>query len=101
MSRLLTSTAAAKLLGIGRSTLKRWAEAGRIPYEQTPGGHFRFDEEVIRILARALSGGEAWGERLLRILITNPEMHALAALLYEERSRSESLHLTWVQVEAG
>ena len=90
MGRLLTSAAAARLLGIGRSTLKRWAEDGRISYEQTAGGHWRFHEDAVRRLARALSGGVAWEHRLLRVLITAPDMHALSALLYEERSRSES-----------
>jgi molybdopterin-binding protein len=50
---LLTVRAAAKLMGIGYSTLKQWIHQGKIRTTQTVGGHHRLSEaEVDRMLAR-------------------------------------------------
>lgn len=38
----LTVGQAAKILGVGPDTVRRWARAGRIDHWLTPGGHFRF-----------------------------------------------------------
>jgi excisionase family DNA binding protein len=50
--RLLTSAAAARLLGVGVSTLKRWTDEGRITAIRTAGGHRRYDEDALRGRAR-------------------------------------------------
>ena len=42
MKELLTSTSAAKLAGVGVSSIKRWADEGKIRAVKTPGGHRRF-----------------------------------------------------------
>jgi excisionase family DNA binding protein len=39
---VITLPAAARLLGVGPTTLKRWSDQGRIPHTRTPGGHRRF-----------------------------------------------------------
>lgn len=44
----LSVSAAARLLGVSVSSLRAWAAAGRVPHERTPGGHRRFDREVLR-----------------------------------------------------
>jgi excisionase family DNA binding protein len=41
-SRWLTLSEASKLLGVHFTTLRRWADAGSVPYFRTPGGHRRF-----------------------------------------------------------
>lgn len=54
MKDLLTSTQVAELLGVGASSVKRWADSGRLPCVRTPGGHRRF----LRIeVERALEPG--------------------------------------------
>jgi excisionase family DNA binding protein len=40
--RWLSSTEASKLLGVHQTTLRRWADAGKVPCYRTPGGHRRF-----------------------------------------------------------
>ena len=50
--RLLTVSAAARLLGVSSSSLRAWAAAGRVPHVRTPGGHRRFElDELVRWLS--------------------------------------------------
>lgn len=44
---------ASRLLGIAPGTLRRWADAGRIPVFTTPGGHRRFSRSTISALLPA------------------------------------------------
>lgn len=53
----LSVSAAARLLGVSVSSLRAWAAAGEVPHERTPGGHRRFDREVLRAWL-AERGGE-------------------------------------------
>ena len=39
----LTTTAAAARLGVSASTLRRWAQDGRVRHVLMPGGRMRFD----------------------------------------------------------
>ena len=44
---------ASRLLGIAPGTLRRWADAGRIPVFTTPGGHRRFARSTLSALLPA------------------------------------------------
>jgi excisionase family DNA binding protein len=46
---------ASELLGIDPDTLRRWADAGRVPAWTTPGGHRRFDAATLRRLTEPRS----------------------------------------------
>lgn len=48
---LLSLQEASEMLGVTASTLRRWADAGRVPMKRTLGGHRRFAREDIRKLA--------------------------------------------------
>ncbi len=39
---VLTSSQAARYLGVSLATVRRWADAGHLPYYRTPGGQRRF-----------------------------------------------------------
>lgn len=41
-------------LGVAPSTVRRWADAGRIPARRTEGGHRRFDPVAVRALRASL-----------------------------------------------
>ena len=41
---------ASKMLGVHPSTLRQWADSGKIPTVRTPGGHRRFAESDVRAL---------------------------------------------------
>lgn len=46
-------------LGVAASTVRRWADAGRIPARRTEGGHRRFDPVAVRALRSALAVPES------------------------------------------
>jgi excisionase family DNA binding protein len=48
--RLMTPGEVAVLFRVDPKTVTRWAEAGRLPYIKTPGGHRRFRESHVRAL---------------------------------------------------
>jgi len=48
---LLSLEEAAKLLGVSKSTMRRWEEEGRIKPERTPGGHRRYHSEELTQMA--------------------------------------------------
>ena len=49
----LTLHEASELLGVAPSTVRRWADAGRIPIRRTEGGHRRFEAVAVRALRPA------------------------------------------------
>jgi DNA-binding transcriptional MerR regulator len=54
--KLISTSAAARLLGVSQHTVMRACREGRLdPDETTPGGHHRFSETRIRELAPAAS----------------------------------------------
>lgn len=56
----VTTGEAARALGVGLSTLQRWAHEGLvIPAFRTPGGHFRWDVDDLRRQLRAMPTGES------------------------------------------
>jgi excisionase family DNA binding protein len=56
-TRWLTLGEAAGRLNVHRTTLRRWADEGQIPYMLTPGGHRRFaDSDVDQLASRRHSG---------------------------------------------
>jgi excisionase family DNA binding protein len=53
LSRWLSLSEAADLLGVHPSTLRRWADDGAIRCTRTPGGHRRFLEEDVQAFLQA------------------------------------------------
>ena len=71
---LLTSTQKARELGVGVSSIKRWADEGKLEFVVTPGGHRRFPGAKRETLseapyreARSLAALEKISERLRQI----------------------------------
>ena len=55
----LTLHEASAVLGVSPSTVRRWADSGRIPTRRTSGGHRRFDSHAVRGLVPATAPGTA------------------------------------------
>jgi excisionase family DNA binding protein len=81
--RLLSVSAAARLLGVSSSSLRAWAAAGRVPHVRTPGGHRRFElDELVRWLAERGGAPPAPQHRLQELVPTRFEaMPGTAAVL--------------------
>lgn len=48
--RLLTPSEAAAMFGVDPKTVRRWADAGRLPFVRTLGGHRRYRQADVRAL---------------------------------------------------
>jgi excisionase family DNA binding protein len=60
----VTTGYAAKALGVGLTTLQRWAHAGLVtPAFTTPGGHFRWDLDDLRAQLQARPDVEREADR--------------------------------------
>jgi excisionase family DNA binding protein len=54
--RLLSVSAAARILGVSTSSLRAWAAAGRVPHQRTSGGHRRFEPDELQAWLAARGG---------------------------------------------
>jgi photoactive yellow protein len=52
--RPISTQEAAELLGVGTSSVKRWADDGRLPTIKTPGGHRRFSRRDVKAFGKSL-----------------------------------------------
>jgi excisionase family DNA binding protein len=90
---MLTSTAAARVAGVAPSTIKRWADQGRLRVHRTAGGHRRFDRlELARFLGQHAHGPGpdevgAWIEVLVRA-----SRYEIDSRLLQARARAGSWH---------
>jgi excisionase family DNA binding protein len=57
--KLLVITEAAAMLGVHQNTLRRWANAGKVPYIRLPSGQRRWTVEQIDQIKRTMLIEEA------------------------------------------
>jgi len=97
MDELLTVKEAARLLQVGVSSVKRWADGGLLACERTPGHHRRFRRSVIEALLQqrraepfaedaSMPPGRSL-EALVDVLLGVGSSDAIDALLAAERRR--------------
>src|SRR6187549_3380447 len=72
--RWLSLGPASRIVGVDPDTLRRWADDGRVDAYITPGGHRRFDRQVLERLAAS----RQVNARPLSSLGASPERVALA-----------------------
>ena len=90
--RLITSTEAAERLGTSPTSIKRWADEGKLRCVRTVGGHRRFTSEDLERFRREEMGAEAdvdWWADWTQVL-TADEPHELLARVYALRSEHQS-----------
>ena len=75
-SSWLELSEAADFLGVHFTTLRRWADAGQVPFIRTPGGRRRFSRnELTAFLAGLHSGGIAGNKSLAKLGLPVPVSH--------------------------
>jgi len=105
MDPLLTSAEAAQRLGVGASTIKRWAESGLIACERTAGRHRRFRLGEVERLRATLRGQAGAQERAadpgVEVLLSPRLTPQVQAWLLAERARLGSWAALADQVAAS
>jgi len=106
MKEFLTTTSAARIAGVGVSSIKRWADEGKLRTVRTPGGHRRLVHSDLLAFLKDPEGHSAlpedtkmsaeWADAILGL-----EFHALQAKLLASRGRTGSWHLALDEVATG
>lgn len=68
----LSRSEVAEMFKVSPNTVTRWAEAGKLPYIRTLGGHRRYDREAVEKLARDLAEEE---EGVKTVTLHIPQMY--------------------------
>lgn len=94
---LLTTREAARLLGVGTTSVKRWADSGVLECVRTPGKHRRFARHLVEALRNGPApendqgpvpaDGDPRVETWLAALLDDAPAQPAAALLVAERER--------------
>jgi excisionase family DNA binding protein len=93
VAELLTTRAAAALLGVGTTSIKRWADEGVLRCIRTPGGHRRYPREAVQALAVIEPPAEPQVQTWVRALL-DEDVDALVARL----ERAHRRHRRWAPV---
>jgi excisionase family DNA binding protein len=56
--KLYVITEAAAMLGVHQNTLRRWANAGKVPHIRLPSGQRRWTAEQIEQIKRSMLAGQ-------------------------------------------
>jgi len=92
----MTSTQVAELLGVGPTSIKRWADAGLIPCVRTAGQHRRFEKRVVEaFVERQRTGGPTVDEHVglgqwIELLAGRCDPQIVHAQLLGERAKRGS-----------
>jgi excisionase family DNA binding protein len=90
---LLSTAEAARLAGVGTTSIKRWSDEGVLECVKTAGGHRRFDRVVLEAFLREHGAPPADEPRArwLDVLISSGA-YELRSALYEARGRLGAWH---------
>ena len=92
---LIKTPEAARLLGVGPTTVKRWVDQGRLNCVTTPGGHRRFKRSDVEYMRLALGGElDDFTVRCLQHMLSEVDAYGLQATCIEMRGQLGS----WWQV---
>ena len=108
MERMLTTAQKAQEMGVGVSSVKRWADEGKLEFVVTPGGHRRFWSAaaqpplsapgprpgasiaaLLKISDRLRQIGEQWACGEITVADEHRESHAIAESLDRMRTPNE------------
>jgi len=85
MSKLLTTTEAARIAGVTPSSIKRWADQSLLPCVKTPGGHRRIEASALdRFLREAIPTDDetpSQTQELLELMVSDSH-HGIVSHLF-------------------
>jgi excisionase family DNA binding protein len=87
METLISTAEAARLAGVGTTSVKRWADEGLLPCQKTAGGHRRFVRHEVERFLRELSPDASPVPSPWLELLTFGSTPRLQAALLEARGR--------------
>jgi len=90
MDDFISTEEAGRLLRVGPTAVKRWADQGLLPCVRTPGGHRRYSRTAVERFLRADARSAADG--LADLLVNAADGHVVQARLLAERSRLGAWH---------
>jgi excisionase family DNA binding protein len=91
---LLSTREAARLAGVGTTSVKRWADDGVLECVKTAGGHRRFDRATLEHFLRSHGAPAAPDPRTRWLdLLVDGTAYELRAALFEARGRLGAFHL--------
>ncbi len=96
MTDLISTKKAMEILGVGATTIKRWADEKRLPFIRTSGGHRRFKRSIVEGLLREESAAfknDDAVEQWLRFL-----MEADIDIVTAEIQKLRLQHSDWFEV---
>ncbi len=93
MDLLLSTAEAARLAGVGTTSVKRWADEGVLECLKTAGGHRRFERTTLEAFLRSHGAAEAQDPRARWLdLLVEGGAYELRAALFEARGRLGAWH---------
>jgi photoactive yellow protein len=90
MDELMTTQEAAERLGVGPTTVKRWADEGRLEVVRTLGGHRRFTRASVERVYRQEQGepsGRPLHERLAGMTTEQLDTLAVGVIGFDDQMR--------------
>lgn len=87
---LLTTREAAERLGVGTTSIKRWADSGVLECVKTPGGHRRFPREAVDAMLESEGDRASDRDQWVDLLLTSDDPQQIYRRLREEREDAGS-----------
>lgn len=90
MNKWISTKEAMKVLGVGSTTIKRWADDGTLPSTRTAGGHRRFRREAIDRFLRhqAAAGKDSSTSEFFDVLIEESDVMKIRDRVIQLRDQS-------------
>ena len=89
MAEWISTKKAMALLGVGSTTVKRWADDGTLANMRTPGGHRRFRRDAVELLLRQqpATGNDLHIDEWIKLLTEESDVLRIRGEIYQLRDQ--------------
>jgi len=94
MTEWISTKKAMSLLGVGSTTIKRWADDGTLASMRTPGGHRRFRRDAVERLLREqpATGKDLEIDEWIKLLTEENDIMTIRGEIYQLRDQLGGWH---------